>query len=82
MTEQMRRLLAEAVASDRPVLVNPTDEEIRAAAEALRQQGRLICTNCRRPILESEFRSQRLQLGPQVQAVAHTHLCCEGSTLS
>lgn len=77
MNEQERRLLAQAVASERPVLVNPTDEELRAAAEALRLEGRLVCSQCHQPIREPEFRSQRLELGPQLQAVAHTHLSCD-----
>ncbi|HLO03517.1 MAG TPA: hypothetical protein VK191_10435 [Symbiobacteriaceae bacterium] len=80
MNEQERRLLAQAVASERPVLVNPTDEELRAAAEALRLEGRLVCSHCHEPIREPEFRSQRVELGPKLQAVAHTHLSCEPGT--
>jgi hypothetical protein len=79
MNEQVRRLLEEAVAQERPVLVNPTDAEVRSAAESLRLQGKLICSQCHQPIREPEFRSQRLDLGPQLQAVAHTHLNCEGT---
>jgi hypothetical protein len=80
VNEQVRRLLEEAVARERPVLVNPTDEEIRSAAETLRLQGKLICSSCHEPIRETEFRSQRLDLGPQLQAVAHTHLGCDGGS--
>jgi len=75
--EQMEQMLAEAIKSKRPVLVNPTDDEIRRAAEDLRLEGRLICTACRKPIREESFRTQRIAFSPRLQAVAHLHEACE-----
>jgi hypothetical protein len=72
----MERLLAEAIQSRRPVLVNPTDEQIRAAAEDLRQAGRLICTVCREPITGERFATRRISCGPRLEALAHVHLEC------
>lgn len=75
--EKMEQMLAEAIQTKRPVLVNPTDDEIRRAAEGLRQEGRLICTACRKPIREENFRTQRISFSPRLQAVAHLHTDCE-----
>lgn len=77
MSDRLQRILGEAIQSRRPVLIDPTDEQIREAAEALRQEGRLICTGCRQPITDDEFRSQRVSFGPRLQAVAHLHVGCE-----
>lgn len=77
MTDKMEQLLAEAIQAKRPVLVNPTEDEIRNAAEGLRQAGRLICTACRRPIADEDFRTRRIEFGPRLQAVAHLHVACE-----
>ncbi|HLN64685.1 MAG TPA: hypothetical protein VK464_24445 [Symbiobacteriaceae bacterium] len=77
MTDRMERILAEAIAAQRPVLVNPTEDEIRLKAEELRQAGKLTCTFCRRPILEESFRTRRISFGPRLQAVAHLHCDCE-----
>lgn len=77
MTERLERLLAEAIRTDRPVLVNPTEDEIRAAAERLRAEGRLICTKCRKPITDAEFVTKRIEFGPRLQAIAHMHSGCD-----
>lgn len=77
MTERLEQLLAEAIRSDRPVLVNPTEEEIRLAAERLRMEGRLICTRCRQPITEEKFVTRRIEFGPRLQAIAHLHTGCD-----
>lgn len=77
MAERLERLLAEAIRSDRPVLVNPTEDEIRAAALRLQEEGRLICTNCRKPIREAEFVTRRIEFGPRLQAIAHMHPGCD-----
>lgn len=66
----------EALQAKRPVLVNPTDDEIHAAAEELQQQGKLICTACRTAISETVFESQRVTFSPRLQAVAHLHIGC------
>lgn len=76
MSERLQRLLAEAITSDRPVLVNPSEDELRTAAERLRQEGRLICTACRKPIT-GEFQTKRIEFSPRLQAVAHLHPSCE-----
>lgn len=77
MAERLERLLAEAIRADRPVLVNPTEDEIRAAAERLRQEGRLTCTKCRRPITDAGFVTRRIEFGPRLQAIAHVHTECD-----
>jgi len=76
MTEHMERVLMEALQAKRPVLVNPTDDEIHTAAEDLRKQRKLICTACRKVIDEPEFESQRITFSPRLQAVAHLHVDC------
>lgn len=77
MTDRMERILAEALQNKRPVLVNPTEDEIRAAAEELRVAGKLICTSCKKPIHEATFSTRRISFGPRLQAVAHLHPACE-----
>lgn len=77
MTERMKEILAEAIQTKRPVLINPTEDEIRLKAEELRLQGRLICTNCRRPITGEEFRTRRIAFGPRLEAIVHLHPECE-----
>ncbi len=79
MSEQMERILTEALQSKRPVLVNPTEDEIRRAAEGLRLEGRLICTACRKPIREEDFHSERISFGPRLQAIVHLHETCRRS---
>lgn len=76
MTERMERILAEAIQTRRPVLINPTEDEIRRKAEELRLEGRLICTGCRKPIHEESFETRRITFGPRLEAVAHLHLGC------
>lgn len=77
MTERMERMLAEAIQAKRPVLVNPTEDEIRRKAEELRLEGKLICTACRRAIQDEDFRTRRIAFGPRLEAVAHLHAACE-----
>jgi hypothetical protein len=77
--ERMERILAQALAAQRPVLVNPTEDEIRRKAEEMRQAGKLVCTFCRRPIAEEPFATRRISFGSRLQAVAHVHVACEGS---
>ncbi len=77
MTERLERILAEAIRTDRPVLVNPTEDEIRAAALKLLQEGRLICTKCRKAIRDEGFVTRRIEFGPRLQAIAHLHTGCE-----
>lgn len=79
MSERLERMLAEAIQSKRPVLVNPTEDELRRKAEELRLEGKLICTFCRKPILEPEFRTRRVSFGPRLEGVAHLHVACEPS---
>lgn len=76
MSEEIKQILAAAIASDRPVLINPTEDELRKKADELRLEGRLICTYCRRPIEEESFESRRIAFGPRIEAVAHLHLAC------
>lgn len=76
MSEELERLLKEALTRRKAVLVNPTDLEIRETAERLRQQGNLICTVCRTPIVAPEYRAERISLGDQVEAVVHLHPEC------
>lgn len=76
MTERIERLLAEAIETQRPVLVNPSEDEIRRAAEELRLAGRLICTSCRKPISDELFLTRRINFGRRLQAVAHLHATC------
>lgn len=77
MAEWVERMLAEAIQTKRPVLVNPTEDELRRKAEELQQEGRLICTACRKPIQEPEFRTRRVAFGPRLEVVAHLHQACE-----
>lgn len=77
VADRMERMLVEAIRTQRPVLVNPTEDEIRRAADDLRTAGRLICTACRRPIQTESFVSQRIAFGERLEAVAHLHLECE-----
>jgi len=77
LTERLERILAEAIRTERPVLVNPTEDEIRAAALRLLQEGRLICTRCRKPIRDDQFVTRRIEFGPRLQAIAHLHTGCE-----
>lgn len=79
MSERIKQMLAEAIQTKRPVLVNPTEDEIRSAAESLRLEGRLLCTACRKPIAEEDFQTKRVNFGPRLQAVAHLHASCEAS---
>ena len=79
MTERLERLLAEAIQNDRPVLVNPTEDELRTAAERLRLEGRLICTRCRKVINDADFVTKRIEFGPRLQAIAHLHAGCDAS---
>lgn len=76
MSEELERLLKEALTRRKAVLVNPTDSEIRETAEHLRQKGSLICTICRHPIEVPEYRAERISLGEQVEAVVHLHTEC------
>jgi len=78
VTDDMERVLMEALQAKRPVLINPTDDEIHAAADGLRLQGKLICTACRQTINEIEFESERVSFSPKLQAVAHLHTECAG----
>lgn len=77
MTDDMERLLAEAIRTDRPVLIDPTEDEIHAAAERLRQEGRLTCTRCRKGIQDPDFVTRRISFGPRLQAVVHLHPGCD-----
>ena len=77
MSEQLERILAEAIETKRPVLINPTEDEIRRAAEELQRSGKLICTACRKPIGPEGFVSRRIAFGPRLEAVAHLHAECE-----
>lgn len=79
VTERLERMLAEAIRSNRPMLVNPTEDELRRKAEELRQEGKLICTSCRKPITEGEFRTRRIAFGPRLEGVAHLHVACEAA---
>ena len=76
VSEEMKQILAAALASQRPVLVNPTEDELRRKADELRLEGRLICTYCRKPIAEGDFHTRRIAFGPRIEAVAHLHLVC------
>lgn len=76
MSEELERLLKEALTRRKAVLVNPTDSEIRTTAENLREQGSLICTVCRQPIMTPDYRAERISLGEQVEAVVHLHPDC------
>jgi len=82
VSEQLERILTEAIQTRRPVLVNPSEEEIRRAAEDLRRSGRLICTACRKPIGSEAFVSRRIAFGPRLEAVAHLHAECEAEFAS
>lgn len=76
MSEELERLLKEALTRRKAVLVNPTDTEIRETAERLREQGNLICTVCRSPIEVPDYTAERITLGGQVEAVVHLHPEC------
>lgn len=76
MSNRIERMLAEAIQTKRPVLVNPTEDEIRRKAEELRLEGKLYCTHCRKPIHEEDFRTRRISFGPRLEAVAHLHVEC------
>jgi hypothetical protein len=78
VTERMERILVEALQGPRPVLVNPTEDDLRKKAEELRHAGKLTCTYCRKPVHDPAFVTQRLQFGPRLQAVAHLHPDCAG----
>jgi len=73
----MERLLADAMRADRPVLIDPTEDELRAAADRLRQEGRLVCTRCRKGIHDEHFITRRIAFGPRLQAVVHLHPECD-----
>ncbi|MGE5676349.1 MAG: hypothetical protein ACM3XM_21100 [Mycobacterium leprae] len=77
MPERLKEILAAAVQSQRPVLVNPTEDEIQKTAERLRLERKLICTACHKPILEPDFHSRRVSLGPRLVAIAHLHPDCD-----
>jgi hypothetical protein len=77
VSERLERMLAEALKDRRPVLVNPTEDDIRRKAEELREEGRLICTACRKPIQDEDFRTRRVSFGPRLEAIAHLHPDCE-----
>jgi Na+-translocating ferredoxin:NAD+ oxidoreductase RNF subunit RnfB len=79
VTERIEEILAAAIQTERPVLVNPTEDEIRLKAEELRMAGKLMCTGCRKPIQEPQFRTRRIAFGPRLEAVAHLHVACESA---
>ncbi|HEY8347327.1 MAG TPA: hypothetical protein VIL07_08640 [Symbiobacteriaceae bacterium] len=79
MSERLQRLLAEAIQNGRPMLLNPTEDEIRRKAEELRQEGKLICTSCKKPIREPDFRTRRIAFGPRLEGIAHLHPGCEAA---
>jgi hypothetical protein len=70
-------MLAEAMQAKRPVLVNPTEDQLRQTAEELRCTGKLTCTACRKPITEETYLTRRITLGKGLEAVAHLHELCE-----
>jgi hypothetical protein len=75
MSDEMKRLLSEALQSQR-VLVNPTEDELRHKAEELREKGELKCTACRKPIYDELFETRRVTFGPRIEAIAHLHMGC------
>lgn len=75
-SERLERMLAEALQAKRPVLVNPTEEELRRTAEQLRSSGNLTCTACRSPITEEIYFTRRISLGKGLEALAHLHPAC------
>jgi hypothetical protein len=77
----MERLLADALKADRPVLVDPSEDELRAAAERLRREGRLTCKRCGKPIEEEGFVTHRVNFGPRLQVVVHLHPGCDDGSL-
>jgi len=77
VSQRLERMLAEAIQTKRPVLVNPTEDELRRKAEELRLEGKLLCTYCRKPIQEPEFRTRRISFGPRLEGIAHLHVACE-----
>lgn len=77
MSEEMERLLVNAIEAERPVLIDPTEDELRAAAERLRMEGKLYCTRCRKPIQDSKFITRRISFGPRLQAVVNLHPECD-----
>lgn len=81
MSEEMERLLADALQADRPVLVDPSEDELRAAAERLRREGRLTCKRCGKPIEEEGFVTHRISFGPRLQVVVHLHPGCDDGSL-
>jgi len=82
LSDEMERLLADALRSDRPVLIDPSEDELRAAAERLRQEGKLTCTRCRKAILEEGFITRRINFGPRLQVVVHLHPGCDDGSLT
>ncbi|MBP2016820.1 hypothetical protein J2Z79_000193 [Symbiobacterium terraclitae] len=81
MSDEMERLLADALKADRPVLVDPSEDELRAAAERLRREGRLTCKRCGKPIEEEGFVTHRVNFGPRLQVVVHLHAGCDDGSL-
>ncbi|HWI66722.1 MAG TPA: hypothetical protein VNT75_33325 [Symbiobacteriaceae bacterium] len=77
MSDGMERLLAQTLASQGRVLVDPTHDELRRRAEELRELGRLNCTFCRKPISAGAFATRRLRFGTRLEVVANLHPECE-----
>lgn len=77
MSEEMRRLLVEAAQTEQRVLIDPSEDELRAAAERLRAEGKLYCTRCRKLIQDDGFVTRRISFGPRLQAVVNLHPECD-----
>lgn len=77
MNEEIRRALSDADQGAQRVLIEPTEDELRAAADRLRREGKLYCTRCRKPIRDERFVTRRISFGPRLQAAVNLHPECD-----
>ena len=73
----MKRLLVDAAQTEQRVLIDPSEDELRAAAERLRAEGKLYCTRCRKLVQDDRFITRRISFGPRLQAVVNLHPECD-----
>lgn len=77
VSDEVKRLLGDTVQAGQRILIDPSEDELRAAAERLRKEGKLYCTRCRKQIQDDRFITRRISFGPRLQAVVNLHPECD-----
>ena len=77
MSDEVKRLTVNTAQAEQRILIDPSEDELRAAAERLRREGKLYCTRCRRQIQDDRFITRRVSFGPRLQAVVNLHPECD-----